>query len=105
MRATRWSEYVANHLRGSQKELADTTGVNPATISRWLNDPHQKPSPEQVIQFARGVHESPIQALVMAGYISPDEARMEVKDIRLADLDEIVIISELLDRAKRRAAR
>ena len=102
MSTSRWTQYVRSHLRGSQKELADRTGVNAATVSRWMNGEGQRPSAEQVIRFARGVGESPIQALVMAGYVTPDEARMEVKDLRIDDLDEVVLLNELLDRAKRR---
>lgn len=94
---------MASHKHGSQRELADKVQINPATISRWLDDEiDARPSAEQVIRFARGVGESPIQALVMAGYVSPDEARMEVKDLTLSDLSEVVLLSELLSRARGR---
>lgn len=93
---------MSSHLRGAQRELADKTGVNAATISRWLSDEGTQPSAEQVIRFARGVGDSPIQALVMAGYVTPNEARMEVKDLDIADLDEVVLLNELLARAKQR---
>lgn len=99
MTTSRWQQYVGSHLRSNQSELAEKAGVNAATLSRWLSG-KSRPSPEQVIQFARGVRESPVQALVMAGYVTPDEARMEVKDLRLSDLDEVVLLNELLDRAK-----
>jgi transcriptional regulator with XRE-family HTH domain len=99
---SRWSEYVRTKLHGTQKELADRSGINQATLSRWLKE-DVPPSPDQVIKFARGLYESPVQALVMAEYISPEEAEMTIKDLALEEIHDIVLLDELKRRAVQRS--
>ncbi len=100
----RWSDYVQKQMRGTQQELSERSGVNAATLSRWLSG-RVAPSHEQVIAFARGIKENPIQALVMAGYITPEEARTTVNDVRIEDVDDLVLLDILRARAVRRARR
>lgn len=100
--STRWSGYVTQQMRGTQKELAERAGVNAATLNRWLNQ-GVTPSPEQVIAFARGLEISPIQALVMSGHLTPGEARMSAADLRIDDISDVVLLDELRKRAIRRS--
>lgn len=99
---SRWSEYVRQQKRGTQQELAERSGVNTATLSRWLAG-KVLPSHEQVIAFSRGVGLNPIQGLVMAGYLTPSEARMAIKELSIGDLDDLVLLDELRRRAVLRA--
>lgn len=85
-------------MRGTQQELADRSGVNAATLSRWLAG-RTAPSHEQVITFSRGVGLNPIQGLVMAGYVSPEEARTTIKELSIEDIDDTVLLDELRRRA------
>lgn len=94
---TRWSDYVRSHMRGTQRELSERAEVNEGTISRWLRD--SIPAPQEVIKFARAVGGSPVQALLMAGYLTPQEANAVVPDLRLDSLDDVVLLDELKRRA------
>ena len=93
---TRWSDYVRSHMKGTQRELADRAGTTEATISRWLSD--SMPAAQDVIKFARAVGGSPVQALLMAGYLTAEEANAVVPDLRLDMLDDIVLLDELKKR-------
>ena len=94
----RWKDFVRQQLRGSQHELAERSGVNAATLSRWLSA-KVAPSHDQVITFTRGVGMNPVQGLVMAGYITPEEARTTIRELRIEDLDDVVLLDELRRRA------
>jgi transcriptional regulator with XRE-family HTH domain len=85
-------------MRGTQQELAERSGINTSTLSRWLAG-KVAPSYEQVITFSRGVGLNPIQGLVMAGYISANEARTTINELRIEDIDELVLLDELKRRA------
>lgn len=95
---SRWSQYVAVKLRGPQSELAARGKVQPSTLSRWLSG-EVPPSASQAINFARNLGDSPIQALVMADYLTPDEAGMNVRGVVLDEISEIVLLDELKRRA------
>jgi len=97
----RWSDYVRAHVEGTQREFALRVGVGESTVSRWLAGQVQ-PTAGQVIKFARAVGKSPIQALVMAGQISPEEGHMAVTDLGLGDLNDGTILEEI---ARRLAAK
>lgn len=97
----RWKDYVAQQMQGSQRELAERSGAGPASISRWLKG--KPPSAEEAIRFARGVGLSPVQALTMAGYLTPREAGAVVSDLRLSDINDVALLDELRARAVARA--
>lgn len=48
---------------------------------------------------SRAVGGSPVQALLMAGYLTPQEANAVVPDLRLDSLDDVVLLDELKRRA------
>lgn len=64
-----WPSYVRRITQGlDRKAIAAAAGMNVSGVSRWLNEA-TRPSPEKVISFARGLHHSPIEALLAAGYL------------------------------------
>ena len=94
---SRWSDFVRAQMRGSQQELSERSGASPSSLSRWLKG--KPPSPQEAISFARAVGGTPIQALLLAGYITAAEANMVAPDLNLETIDEIVLLDELKRRA------
>lgn len=69
-----WAEYVKRVAPGkTQTEIASLAGIDQTGVSRWLNG-QSVPRVESVITFARSLGRSPIEGLVAAGYLNPDEA-------------------------------
>lgn len=73
--ASQWADYVLRHVNGDrQPQVAERTGISQGTISRWLSGPQIVPSAPNVVAFARAYGLPPVEALVAAGVLSPDEA-------------------------------
>lgn len=70
-----WPEFV-RRVTGAmpQAKVAEVTGVAQTNIGRWLRGETDAPLASTVVAFARRLGESPLEALVAAGYISPEEA-------------------------------
>lgn len=70
-----WSEYV-RRVAGTytQIQIAEKTGLAQSSVGAWLRGQPGVPRAESVITFARAYNQSPIEALVAAGYISDGEA-------------------------------
>lgn len=67
-----WWEHVTRMTnRAPQQEIAAAAGVDPSQVSRWSKGRHPDAGP--VVRFAKSVGESPIAALIAAGYLSPDD--------------------------------
>ena len=98
-----WTAYVQRITHGVPAEdTAQAAGVHVTTVYRWLRNPKQK-SPEQVIKFARGLRQSPVEALIAAGYLEPAEVSGVIEVIRSAtDLPDDQILSELARRLAER---
>jgi transcriptional regulator with XRE-family HTH domain len=95
-----WSEYVQRHARGlTQKQVADVTGLAQTAISRWLREDTTVPQAEYVVRFARGFNQNPVEALIVAGYITAEEAGTVI-GVRtpISEFTE----SEMLDELRRR---
>lgn len=73
-----WSEYV-RRVAGSftQMQIAEKTGLAQSSVGAWLRGQPGIPRAESVITFARTFRQSPIEALVAAGYLSVEEADMQ----------------------------
>jgi transcriptional regulator with XRE-family HTH domain len=70
-----WSDYVQRHAKGlTQMQVADKTGLAQTAISRWLRGDTNAPRAEYVVAFARGFDQNPVEALIVAGYITAEEA-------------------------------
>lgn len=65
-----WPAYVA--ALGSTAEVAQAASVNFSTSARWRSGANP-PSPGKVIDLARAMHQSPVDALVAAGYLTQED--------------------------------
>ena len=75
-----WSEYVRTRSEGRlQSDIALLVGVDQSTISRWKRGKGGQPSPDNAMALARAVGESPIVALLAAGYLDEDEVEGVVR--------------------------
>lgn len=97
---TSWKQYLTS-VRGDDlnKDLAAKTGISESTISRWKGTP----SAEHVIQVARAYHESPIYALMVAGYLTQDEVETQgarPKQIALQEFDDLALAKEIVRRVE-----
>lgn len=101
-----WAAYVRRITAGlPRKEIAEAADINVSAVSRWLTGA-SPPSPEKAISFARGLGQSPIKALVAAGYLDEgDDVDGAVEIVQSLDvLSDDALIDELRDRLRRRAA-
>lgn len=81
MQALTWPEYVRAVVgQDRQIDISEKTGIDTATISRWL-----KPRPDRsntgvssqtVLHFARGYRRPVLEALLVAGFVTEEEAGM-----------------------------
>lgn len=96
-----WMDYVRRVTDGlPRKAIAEAAGINVSGVSRWLTGA-SRPSPEKVISFARGLHQSPIEALVAAGYLAESDVGESVAIVQsLAALSDDALIEELHGRLK-----
>lgn len=99
MNDTDWPTYLAA-LSTNQSEIARAAGVATATVSRWTSRSTQPLAP-QVIAVARAYNQSPVVALVAAGYLTREEVEREVTltpGMSLAEFSELEIAQELVRR-------
>ena len=100
--AETWPEYV-RRISGSatQAQIAARIGVGRLSVCNWLHG-KTRPKAETVISVARAYHRSPVEALIAAAYLSPDEADEPI-EIRssLADIDGGDLGTEVLRRLAR----
>lgn len=83
-----WSKYIDATSGGALNvTIAKRLNLDPATIGRWRTGAVD-PKPRQVVAYARAFDQSPIQALVAAGYLAPDEVGIEFADPRARTLDD-----------------
>jgi transcriptional regulator with XRE-family HTH domain len=90
-----WWQYVltvTGHV--AQKDVADATGIDQSSISRWQHGTNT-PRAEAVVTFARAYGRSPVAALVAAGYLSSDELGVVelttlTGDLRGASVDSLL---------------
>ena len=69
-----WWTYVTRNVpERSRKDIDSLAGVDPSQVSRWRSG--GTPRPENAIRFARSIGGDPIEALVVAGFLAPGEAR------------------------------
>jgi transcriptional regulator with XRE-family HTH domain len=99
-----WTSYVRRITEGlPRKDIARAADVNVSAVSRWLGG--DAPSPQKVISFARGLRQSPIKALVAAGYLDETDVGDAVEIVQsLAVLSDDALIDELHGRLRRRDA-
>lgn len=92
-----WAEYVALHAASrNQTDLARLVDVSQSAISRWISGKTPAPEADNVIGFARSVGDSPVTALIAAGYLKPDDLEKAVTmSAGLGELDASALLVEL----------
>ncbi len=95
-----WAQYVRRATHGTtQVQLALVTGVAQTAIGRWLRGETEAPRAESVVSFARAIGKPPVEALVAAGYLTPNEAAQRIEVTHpLGDYST----SDLLEELRRR---
>lgn len=85
---TSWSRYIDATSGGAYNiAIAKLAGVDAATVGRWRTGAVD-PKPRQVVAYARAYGQSPLAALVAAGYLTEDEVGMPVASPRAYTLDD-----------------
>lgn len=96
-----WWQYVLTVTgSASQKGIADATGIDQSSISRWQRGA-TKPRAEAAVALARAYGHSPVEALVAAGYLKSDELGVVELTTLTGDLSGASIDS-LLSEVRRR---
>jgi transcriptional regulator with XRE-family HTH domain len=89
----------------SQSAVARKTGIDQATISRWLNNSERVPSPRAVVRFARAYDVNALEALIAAGVITESEAQLKTSThVDLSTVSTSALAAELTRRAESSAA-
>lgn len=96
-----WWQYVQN-LIGSDNfvEAAGRAGFDKSAFSRWKNG--AKADPAFAVKLARAYHANPVQALVIAGLLTTEEAQL--KEVSKVGKDALRSMSddELVEEVRRR---
>lgn len=94
-----WTTYVRQVVgNDKQVEVAQKTGIDQTTISRWLagGGGSARISSQSVAKFARGYGLPVLQAFVMAGFLTPEEAGMKTSEPpNLGEVDSSELLREL----------
>lgn len=104
-----WHEYVKQVVGNDrQTEVARKTGIDQTTISRWLR-PEQggtaRISSQSVAKFARGYGKSVLQAFVVAGFLTPEEAGMQAEaPVDVSSIGDDALMQEVQRRLGGRGA-
>lgn len=94
-----WPEYLRRITGGAtQAQIAERIGIGRLSVCNWLHG-KTRPKAETVIIVARVYQRSPIEALLAAGYLAPDEVGQPI-DIRISPRD--LPAQELADEVCRR---
>ena len=98
----RWAQYVRELTQHAPaRDVQELSGVHASTISRWYDDENPTaPSARAVIAIARAFGSNVIEALCVAGYVSPSEAQMRPKTRQLPDYATSSLVRELARRAE-----
>lgn len=101
MAESTWWHYVLTVTAGAaQKDIAETTGIDQSSISRWQRGT-TTPRAEAVVALARAYGHSPVEALVAAGYLERDELGVVELTTLTGDLSRVSVDS-LLSELRRR---
>lgn len=96
-----WPAYLRIITDGAPGvEIAKHAEVPPSTVSRWM-DGTSKPRPRQVVKVARAYGVHPLQALVVTGYLEPQDADLvgdTPRKLQLRDFTDLEIAEETVRR-------
>lgn len=100
--ARRWGRFVKQITRGdSQGDIARRTGINQATISRWMHGENRHlPDARLAVHVARAYSVDPLRALVELGVLTSEEAN------RSDELPDVLTFTtqQLIDELSRRSS-
>jgi transcriptional regulator with XRE-family HTH domain len=92
-----WTNYVERVSHGRDRaDIARAADINVSGLSRWSSG--QRPSAEKVVAFARGLGQSPVAALIAAGYLDPAEVEGATEVTRSIDKIPYTQLLASLDR-------
>lgn len=97
---TAWSRYIADtHGDDTNTAIALRVGVDKSTIGRWRTGASSA-TPGQVVAYARAYKRSPMEALIAAGYLAPEELDMTITNptLTVADFSALALSKELTRR-------
>lgn len=97
---TQWSRFIDATSGGAfNSAIAEAVGADPATIGRWRAGTVE-PKPRQVVSYARAFGQSPIAALIAAGYLIAEEVDLPTTPRRytLDDFSSVELAEELVER-------
>lgn len=104
MRGMQWIEYVRRVIGDDrQVDVARKTGIDQTTISRWLSSEGtetKRISSQSVAAFARGYGLPVLEAFVIAGFLTEEEAGVQVVEAQLDTIPAETLLSELLRRQR-----
>lgn len=84
----------------SERGIARRTGINAATFHRKMSE--DAFTPDDAVAIARAYHRSPIEALVVLGTITPDEAMKADKGYSIREYTDLELAKEMTRRAVER---
>jgi len=82
--------------------IARQTGIPASTISRWFSGEFD-PKPRQVVQVARAYGTSPLQALIAADFLSPEDVDLPEntpRQLQIRDFTELELAREIVRRVE-----
>lgn len=98
-----WPEYLSAITDGAPgARIAEKTGIPESTISRWFSG-KAEPRPKQVVAVARAYGQSPLQALIAAGYLDADELDIpaaEPRRLQIRHFTDLEMAEETLRRIR-----
>lgn len=102
MTTENWPQYLRRIAGGqSQTQIAEQIGIGRLSVCNWLHS-KTRPKAETVIVVARIYDRSPIEALLAASYLAPDEVERPI-EIRASPED--LAAEDLADEVRRRLVR
>ena len=94
-----WMDYVRDATRGDSfpGDVAKRIGADRSTVYRWEHA-GAVPSPEKVIAFAHAYNVSPVEALVAAGHLAEEDAKVKIEKSDPRRLSNAALIDEVVRR-------
>jgi transcriptional regulator with XRE-family HTH domain len=102
MKQENWPHYVGRVALGlSRRAIAEAAGVNVSAVSRWMTGV-SLPSAEAAVTLARGLGQPPIEALMAAGIVRPDEVDGAFEVMQVREWTDAELLAELAVRLAQR---
>lgn len=103
--AAKWWAYVMRHSRDARpKDIALALDIHSSAVGRWNPDATDttRPDADYVVKFARVYKRPPVEALIAASYLNPDDVGGSKTVVELVDSLSASTADELLREIRRR---